>query len=266
MRRISDTHLHSNYSHDSSATLKEICDAALSRGLEVVCTTEHVFIDPRDVGYGYFDPTAYLAGVKEHQQLYEGKLQLLSGIELSEPNLYPETLKEMSQLPFDMIVGALHWMQPGFFGDPKVLASYPPEVLLENYYKDLLEVVNVGGFDTLAHFDLIKRYIAPKYMTIGTTTIEVLKSMVAQNIALEINTSTIRKDGLEPAPSYDIIDHYLALGGKRLTLGSDAHTHEDVGADFDAVPDKYIDSIGYFKQREFIYTQPTNYSVLNVSS
>lgn len=255
MTIIADTHCHSNHSHDASDTLESMCEEAVGKGLKVLCTSEHIFLDHRDVGYGYFDLEAYLAEVARCRVLFRGQLEVLSGVEFSETHLYPEAFKLMNKAPIDMLVGALHWLNKGFFGSPKVLVSMTKDTLIQTYYEELYKMVSIGGFDTLAHMDLLKRYIPIDEANVSEPMRKVLKSLVDQNIALELNTSTIRKDQCQPAASYALVDAYLKLGGQRLTVGSDAHCLKDIGGDFDKIPRRYLPFIGYFRKRVFVYSQ-----------
>ena len=53
--------------------------------------------------------------------------------------------------------------------------------------------------------------------------------MPKKNLALEINTSGLRK-GEDTHPSFHYVKRFFELGGKYVTIGSDAHTKEDVGS------------------------------------
>lgn len=252
MKIITDTHLHSIHSHDALDSLASVCEEAIFRGIKVLCTTEHIFLDKRDVGYGYFDLKEYLKEVDRCRHIYQGQLEVLSGVEFSETHLFEKAFESIKEAPLDMVVGALHWLEQGFFGDPEVMAKMDDDKLMGDYYQQLYDMVAVGGFDTLAHMDLIKRYIPVDEKVVTEPMMKVLRRLVDQNIALEINTSTIRRDNLEPAASYALIDAYLELGGRRLTVGSDAHCLSDIGSDFDKIPKKYYPYIGYFKKRIFV--------------
>lgn len=254
MKIIAETHCHSNHSHDATDSLESICEEAIRKGLKVLCSSEHLFLDPRDVGYGYFDLKAYLEEVERCQTIFQGKLEVLSGVEFSETDIYIDDLEALKEAPIDMIVGALHWLEEGFFGEPKVLRMMNQDELIDNYYQRLYEMVRRGGFDTLAHMDLLKRFVTMDEKSVTQAMMKVLGNLVDQNIALEINTSTIRRDHLEPAASYALVDAYLKLGGQRLTLGSDAHCLEDVGADFDKIPERYKPYIGYYRKRVFVHS------------
>jgi histidinol-phosphatase (PHP family) len=98
-----------------------------------------------------------------------------------------------------------------------------------------------GDFDVLGHLDLVKRdarkfgkpYDGPgPYADMIRTA---LRAIVERGKGIEINTSPLRKGLTEPCPSLDILRWYRELGGEVLTLGSDAHTPDAIGADFEPV-------------------------------
>ena len=61
---ICDMHVHSNFSVDSPTLLSFHCAAAVERGIEAVCFTEHVDYNPADPGFGYiFKNTAFFKHV-----------------------------------------------------------------------------------------------------------------------------------------------------------------------------------------------------------
>ena len=60
---------------------------------------------------------------------------------------------------------------------------------------------------------------------------EVLKNIIKSGKGIEVNTSTLRGMVNETMPSNDILKMYYDLGGEIITVGSDAHKVEDVGAD-----------------------------------
>lgn len=253
MRIIADTHCHSKCSHDGIDTLEAMCKVAINKGLKILSTSEHLFLDPRDVGFGFFDLEAYLTEVHRCRKTFAGQLDVLAGVEFSETHLYQDDLVSLKEAPLDVIVGALHWLDVGFFGDPDVLREVNKAALTHNYYQSLFDMVDAGGFDTLAHMDLIKRYIKVDEAVVTEAMTDVLKSLVSQNIALEMNTSTIRRDGLETAASFALVDAYLNLGGQRLTIGSDAHCSDDLAGDFNKIPKRFEPYLGYYRNRTFVH-------------
>ena len=59
---------------------------------------------------------------------------------------------------------------------------------------------------------------------------QVLNNIIKNGKGIEVNTSTLRGVVNEAMPSVDILKMYHDLGGKIITVGSDAHKVEDVGA------------------------------------
>jgi histidinol phosphatase-like PHP family hydrolase len=89
-----------------------------------------------------------------------------------------------------------------------------------------------GGFDALAHADFPKRYLKEKVEPRADLLADMVAALVSKGIALELNSSPLRKGCKERYPSELILRAYLDSGGRAVTLGSDAHRGDDVGADF----------------------------------
>ena len=82
---------------------------------------------------------------------------------------------------------------------------------------------------------------------------KILDEIIARNIALEINTSSV--DRLNDfMPNDDIIKAYYEKGGRLITLGSDAHTPSRASIDFDkavaTLKEIGFDGIYYFENRQ----------------
>ena len=60
---------------------------------------------------------------------------------------------------------------------------------------------------------------------------KILETIISKEIALEVNSSGIRKGLGVSMPDADIVRRYKALGGKMITVGSDAHRVSDAAAD-----------------------------------
>ena len=49
---------------------------------------------------------------------------------------------------------------------------------------------------------------------------------------IEINTSSLRKGHEQTMPGKELLEIYKNNGGRYVTIGSDAHLVEDIGADY----------------------------------
>ena len=64
---------------------------------------------------------------------------------------------------------------------------------------------------------------------------EILRSLIKKDIGLEINTGGYKYGLGVPNPYKDVILRYRELGGKIITLGSDAHDPQFLAYEFDRV-------------------------------
>jgi histidinol-phosphatase (PHP family) len=121
------------------------------------------------------------------------------------------------------------------------------------------KMVAVGDFDILAHMDVVKRYGFDNYGRFQPELHEreiraVLITLAERELALEVNTSTLRRPVGETSPESTILRWFYEEGGKYVTLGSDAHHTEHVGFGLEHAM-KNVREAGFteltrFKQRE----------------
>lgn len=75
-----------------------------------------------------------------------------------------------------------------------------------------------------------------------------------RGVGLEINTSGLRQAPGETYPGLEILRWYKELGGQILTVGSDAHTVEDLGIGvanaLDLAREAGFEAITLFEKRE----------------
>jgi len=255
MRISCDSHIHSYYSSDSSASIDAMCQGAIGQGLTQITFTEHCDLNPNDPWYDFFDPERFVQELEVARHTFAGRLTILKGVEFSEPHLYPDRFCALQQQDYDLIMGSIHCIGDLFVGASDILSRYTVKTLYTEYYQVMLASVHQGGFDTLAHFDFPKRYLKVNETDLPIID-EILRGLATAKIALEINTSALRKGLIESIPDRDILRRYAGAGGIRITVGSDAHTPHDVGADFQYV-ERLLEEfpqfeVGYFERRRFV--------------
>ncbi|MCH1984488.1 histidinol-phosphatase HisJ family protein [Ruminococcus sp. OA3] len=236
-----DLHIHSRYSFDSSESLAEICRWAVKRNIGVIAITDHCdMIQGRD-GIAY-----YLEVEKQRIKAFEKvreeyqQLEVLYGIEIGNAIDCPEETRKFLKLrKFDFIIGAIHFLPDG--GDIyKLPYRDAGEVkrMFRDYFISVEKLVRLGGFDSLAHLDYPLRVLKGK---VSAPTIEnyrelvepILSGLILQGIALEVNTRGIYDWQGRVGPEDWVLTRYRELGGRLLTIGSDAHTAFRTGVGFE---------------------------------
>lgn len=245
-----DSHVHSIQSHDGHSTLEELCARALDRGVMGVCVTDHFECD---IPSQQADIEKTLEEAVRLQEKNKGRIRLTRGVELGQGHLLPETASQvLDRLDFDFVLGSVHCADPGQdigeinFNDPGVTVSQ----VLERYFQSSYQMAKWGRFDVMAHLGYPERYIWGKYrIPVSFAPYEdviqsTLKLLVETGKGLEVNTSGYRQGLGKTIPVLAILKRYYQLGGRIVTLGSDAHRAEDLAADFEVAMD-ILTGIGF---------------------
>ncbi len=253
-----DSHTHSlDFSGDAVSSMDEMCRSAVDKGLKRICFTEHVDFDPHYDDSIPFDPERYKRTIETMRDKYGSELEILKGIEVGEPHVYPREYETVLKADdYDIVIASVHYVilpmglhWTGHRGADIFTFAVPR--IYRRYYEDLLAVAKLGGFDVLGHFDYPKRYLKVDAEEDALFE-EILASVIAGGSVIEINTSPLRKGCAETAPGKKILDLYRKAGGTRLTIGSDAHDTGALCADFDRGLEMASGfEVGYFKQRTF---------------
>ena len=93
--------------------------------------------------------------------------------------------------------------------------------------KDQLKSIKVGSY---INFGAYEQDNDPAN---GKEDIEWLVLEIKGGKALEINTSRLYKELFRTQPDTDIIKRFYELGGEYITIGSDAHTPENIALGFE---------------------------------
>ena len=229
---IFDSHMHTKYSADSEMLAIEAIAKAQELELGVVFTEHFDYDIPGDVDFT-FVPEDYW---KEYEPLRGDNVRL--GVEVGMEEIARQPAADfIKEAPFDLVIGAIHLLDRLDIYYPDFYIGKNKETAYHKYFKAMAEEAAVGNFDVLAHIDYICRaapYDDPEidYATFKEDIDNVLKIVVEREKVLELNTRrfNVRRALKELVPIYN---RYKELGGKYVTIGSDAHKVEAVGNYFD---------------------------------
>lgn len=237
---ICDLHTHSQYSFDGSVSVNGLCSAAIEYHVDILAITDHCDMVPGPEGYASFleSEEKRIRDIQAVRRKYP-KLEVLHGIEVGNAVNMPEKAqKVLSDYGFDFVIGAVHFLPDG--SDIYTLPYENAEAvdrMFREYFRIMLELVELGGFDSLAHLDYPLRVLRGK--TDGNSIKQyrelvepILTGLVRQQIALEVNTRGTYDWQHRVGPEDWILSRYRELGGQYVTIGSDAHSSDWVGAGF----------------------------------
>lgn len=227
-------HSHTNYSHDGKCTVFELVEGAIGV-FDGIAITEHVdFIKPDNHEIVNRMLNCYRDVIKA-RELYGDKIKIFMGGEFGEEDGNLELGNELrNSIPFDMISCSRHIIEQlgpardyGYDYDFKNATQKDLDYFINLYIDAFTNTVLTTDVDVLCHLTLPLRYIIRNGKSYDITKIDnkienLLKIAISRGIAIEINTSEYKNLNMFMPDEY-YLKMYKSLGGKLLTIGSDAH-------------------------------------------
>ena len=216
--------------------MEAMCRQAVSLGLRQIAFTDHVDYVPADIGYGFFQPQAYVDQIERCRELYGDQLAILSGVEIGECHRFqPEAGALLSAHSFDLVIGSLHWVNDEYLGESQYYQRRSAREGWGTYFAELERMARAGGFDVLGHLDIVRRYGGESFGRSDMARYEdairpILDALIQNGIALEINTSSLRTWLKLSNPDAVVVGWYREMGGELLTFGSDSHAWPDIAS------------------------------------
>lgn len=228
-----DTHMHTTFSTDSKMRIEE----ALKRTEELnlgVTITEHMDLKYPREGHFFFDVEKYL---KEYSKYRSDRVLL--GIELG---LRHDCLEENNGVInnnfFDYVIGSIHTVNGlPVYSKERYDEGRTKKDTYEEYLEYMYKCVKMFDcFDSLGHIDYIARYSPYEdqeiyYREFSDYIDEVLKVLIEKDKCIEINAARLN-DPRALENMTDIYKRYYELGGRFVTLGSDAHKISEIAENF----------------------------------
>ena len=228
MKKIYDQHVHSYYSFDSKQTIEEYLDKGNTLNLENFVLTDHLDLNYLDKGKDIsFDID------KQHQELDNlqrqyPNIKILKGIEIGyKPSEINRILAIIKYYKFDLINLSLHESDGiDYYFVEEFRKNGLKETLKLYFQRELEAIENFHDYDVFCHLDY---GFKTAYLSDNSTKIEdyeeiitkIMNELIKEDKALEIN---IKAQSVLPIEHTQyILRLYKKLGGKYLTLSTDAH-------------------------------------------
>lgn len=224
--KIIDCHVHSDLSFDSREPMENYVKQAAERGEEYFITTEHFDLESHIMGGEDIaaDLARQQALVRRLNEKYPVKV--LFGVEIGwRKAIHNRDVAVSNSMPFDMIILSVHETEKYDVATPEFKKGKTTDQCYNEYLDCIIDAINsFDNFDTFAHVDYVLRYV-------GHTDLEkhkekltrIFNMLIERGKSLEINTKTIPDPQAVERMEY-IISLYASLGGKKITVGSDAHS------------------------------------------
>ncbi len=261
---IADYHVHCMFSDDSWYPPEHVCEDAWRHNLDEICFTDHVdygikpdwkdaldakvMMGQRVVNVDY---DAYFPCIADLRKEWEGRLNVRCGLEFG---VQTHTIPQFDALwdawgdQLDFVLLSIHQVGDREFWTGEFQKGRSQEEYNRAYYQELYDVTTTfEHWSVLAHLDLIKRYDPmgildfPANRDLVAATLE---HVIKTGKGIELNTSSVRYGLKDSQPAREILELYRDLGGTIVTLGSDSHAPEHLGAYLRHFQ-RYLASLGF---------------------
>ena len=280
-----DYHIHCEFSDDSRTPMEDQIERAIELGLDEVCFTDHVDYgikkdwDEGNIEYrggdgmsssaDEMDPIAnvdypkYFEKLDRMREIYKGKITVKNGLEFGIQTITVDKFDKLFDRYKDILdftLLSMHQVDNLEFWTQDFQRGRTQKEYNEKYYQEIYDVQKVfKNYSVLAHLDLLGRYDELGFYPfelVEDMIAEILKLAIADGKGIEVNTSSWHYGLPDTQPSRKILRLYKDLGGKIITVGSDAHVTKFLADHLDDAYAILKDEIGFTEICTYDHMQP----------
>jgi histidinol-phosphatase (PHP family) len=254
-------------------------EAALARGITEIGFTEHLYrcVESEPVFGSWWErePDPRLAAELGAWIRIERSLSLDRYVEVVldakarglpvklglEVDFIPGTeqgvLDLLDGIPFDYLVGSVHWIGGWNFMRDSAPAEYARrgvDVAFRQYFELERTLAASNLVDALAHVDIIERHALRPEGSLAEHYDAIVAAAESSRTAVEVSSAGLRHTVRRPYPAPDFLARFHAAGIP-ITLASDAHLAQDAGTGHAEVV-AAARAAGYRQYNRYLARQP----------
>jgi histidinol-phosphatase (PHP family) len=251
-----DYHVHTSMSGDAKGDFSDYLKAAHSRGLSEIGFSDHYHVQRQSYSMSPGKLNQYAKSISTFREKTDLPVKL--GLEVDYiPGFELEIEKALKSQPFDYVIGSVHFIDGWSFDDPRYISEYEKwdiAKLMRTYFRLIQRSARSKLFDIIGHADLIKKFGFKPKTDITDTLTETIQALNETGVCVEVNTGGLRAPCAEVYPSQTFLEMCFE-SEISITLGSDAHTPENIGKDFDKAL-SIVKTVGYGQLTRFSHRMP----------
>jgi histidinol-phosphatase (PHP family) len=231
-----DAHLHTDLSPDSDVPIDEFARQAVERSIAEIAITDHVDFEPGTPAYAFTTFGERERVVREAAARWADRgVAIRFGVEITWDRRWADDIRDhLARHPYDFTIGSVHVYRASPYAAGHVARWVEGRSLAEvvaPYFDEVEAAARSGLFDALGHLDFVKRYLVPHVRPSALAAAPelyepILAALVETGTGLEVNTSGLRQAAGETYPAAAVVARFRDLGGRAVSVGSDAHRAE----------------------------------------
>ncbi|HEY8635973.1 MAG TPA: histidinol-phosphatase HisJ family protein [Candidatus Limnocylindrales bacterium] len=228
-----DAHMHTDLSPDSNVPIDAYAQGAIDHGIAEIAITDHVDFEPGAPAFAYSIFADRERIVRDAAERWGPQGVLIRfGVELTYDRSWEDDIRDhLAHHAYDFTIGSVHDRVESPYHPGRVAAWVEGRSLAEIVapsFDETVAAARSGLFDAIGHIDVVKRYLYPHVKPAALEAQPelyepILRALVESGTALEVNTSGLRYPTAVTFPHPAIVTRFRELGGRAVTVGSDAH-------------------------------------------
>ncbi|OHD66039.1 MAG: hypothetical protein A2176_09765 [Spirochaetes bacterium RBG_13_51_14] len=251
-----DYHAHTNLCGHATGSVSEYIESALSKGIREIGFSDHAPL-PESIRGGYTMPAdevdTYIKTVEEQRDRCAHRIAVRVGFEVDYPLRGSFASGYLTDSRIDYLIGSCHFIDGWPFDHPEFIDGYRVREIDDihaRYFSILGSLAESGLFNVVGHFDIVKKFGFRASRDFLPAIEGIARSMAANGVAAEVNTAGLLHPAGEMYPSDSILRVFFNCNVP-VTLGSDAHSADQIGYQFPLALEK-ITGAGYRKISGFL--------------
>jgi len=234
---LTDMHTHSTFSHDGRDELNTMLAAALEKGVAFYGTSEHFDYDydEKKMSAEFYaqtrnaNPEEYFHTARHLQEDYAGAMNVVVGAEFgfsNNPDVQEKYGKEYEKFRPDFVINSVH----SIAGEDYCRIKFQKDK--KQTFGEYLSLIRASldvpyPYDIVGHIGYVARYVPFEDRNFnldefGAELDDIFKTIIQKDKILEVNSASKIPSQLS-LPSVELLARYYALGGRKISFGSDAH-------------------------------------------
>ena len=239
-----DYHIHTTYS-DGRRPTRDYVEQAKRIRLDEMGFSDHVHFQKASWSMELSKLPDYVKEINTFKN--DSHITVKAGLEVDfVPSKMDELMQTIDNFDFDYLIGSVHHIGDWLIDSESQIQRWKGQNIddiYRQYFSLVQEMVKTGRFNIIGHLDLPKKFGFRPKNNITDVLLETIRVISKSDMCVEINTSGLRKPCHEIYPSQDLLKTCFD-NAVPITLGSDAHSPENVAADFDHAI-KLLREVGY---------------------
>jgi len=239
-----DYHMHTTFSDGRNDLHEYIYEAAIKK-IDEIGFSDHIYLKKETWSMDFANLPNYASNISKLKET--SQISVKMGLEVDfVPDKMEGLMQMINRYDFDYLIGSVHFIGDWLIDSERHIEEWKKRdvnQVYEQYFNLVQTMAKTRLFDSVGHLDLPKKFGFRPTRDIEDLLLETVETISKSGMCIEVNTSGLRKPCREMYPNEKLLKVCFDKG-LPITFGSDAHSSNDVGADFDKVLD-LVKGVGY---------------------